>query len=152
MRCARRRAIFSRTACASASCSDFALAPLRFSFGSSAILESPRLMVWLTQPRRLAQRLVDAVLPARAIRLKMIEHIAIDAQRHLFLGAGQRRRVLRNWFRRFGGGRLERRFGRKPRVAGPPCAVSIVVHGILRLALTLCVPVPSGAAARPCGP
>jgi hypothetical protein len=44
-------------------------------------------------PRRLAQRFVDAVLPARAVFLKEIEHVAVDAQRNHFLGPGKRWRA-----------------------------------------------------------
>src|SRR5262249_19693546 len=44
-------------------------------------------------PCRLAQGLVDAVLPARTALLEMFQHVLVDAQRHLLLDA--RHRVLR---------------------------------------------------------
>src|SRR4051812_23680336 len=39
---------------------------------------------------RRAQRLVDAVLPARAIGLEMLENLRVDAQRDEFACAGRR--------------------------------------------------------------
>jgi len=69
-------------------------------------------------PRRLAQRRVDAVLPAGAIFLKKIEHVAVDAKRHRFLGAGQRRRLRRQFGRLRRGHRLEDLLGRGARVGG----------------------------------
>src|SRR5262249_3409386 len=147
---ARSRAIFSRTACASASCSAFASPLWRFSFGLSAILQVPVWLRDLAQPRRFAQRLVDAVLPARAVCLEMVKDIAIDAQRDLFLGVWQRRRLCRNRFRRLGSCRLERRFGRKPRVARP-AAPSVVVHAILLLLFPMLGATPQFFLAAPLG-
>src|SRR5262245_26133721 len=39
-------------------------------------------------PRGLAQRVVDAVLPAGPGLLEVVEHVAVEAQRHLLLGVG----------------------------------------------------------------
>src|SRR5271165_5058956 len=82
----------------------------------------------------------------------MVEDVAIDAQRDLFLGVWQRR-LLRDRFRRLGGGCLERRFGRKPWIVWSP-ACSVVVHVILLFACgsTPCARVPSGAGAPPSWP
>ena len=43
--------------------------------------------------RRLAQRRVDAVLPAGPVFLEKIQDVAVDAQRHRLLDAGNRRRL-----------------------------------------------------------
>src|SRR3974377_103805 len=59
----------------------------------------------------LTQRSVDACLPARPVFLEEIQHIAVDAQRHHFLGTGDRRR-LRRQVRRFGCHGLEGALGR----------------------------------------
>src|SRR5512141_176392 len=62
-----------------------------------------------------AQRFVDAVLPARPALLEIVQHLPIEAQRHLFLGAGYRG-LLQNGQRRRRRlrGRLEHRFGGIP--------------------------------------
>src|SRR5580693_986523 len=81
------------------------------------------------QPRRLAQRRVDAVLPARAFLLKEVEHVAVDAQGDHLLGARQRRLALaRDRLRRLGGRRLERRFGGGTRVGRSTRSVGC--HGV----------------------
>src|SRR4051812_48579904 len=55
---------------------------------------------------------VDAVLPARPALLEVIQHVAVDAQRNLFLGAGHGGlRLRQDRFRRLGRCRLEHRFG-----------------------------------------
>src|SRR3974390_1207004 len=59
----------------------------------------------------LAQRSVDAVLPARPAFLEEIQHIAVDAQRHHFLCTGDARR-LRRQVRRFRCHGLEGALGR----------------------------------------
>ena len=63
--------------------------------------------------RRLAQRLVDALLPTRTAFLEIIQHVAIDAQRHQLLHTRQRRRLRRlRAGRGLGGRRLEGPLGR----------------------------------------
>src|SRR5271155_5771533 len=63
-------------------------------------------------PRRLAQRCVDTVLPARTVLLKKIEHVTVDAERHRFLHPRKRRRRLWWAFHRLRGRRLEGLLGR----------------------------------------
>src|SRR5215831_861378 len=63
-----------------------------------------------SQPRSLAQRRIDPILPAGAILLEEVEHIAVDAQRHLLLGVGDRGLRLRQ-LGGLGGRRLEGRLG-----------------------------------------
>src|SRR5215468_7172310 len=60
--------------------------------------------------RHLAQRGVDAVLPANAILLKIVEHILVDAQRHGVLHVRQPG-SLRRQIRRLGRHRLESLLG-----------------------------------------
>src|SRR5690348_11055979 len=50
-----------------------------------------RMQTAASQPRGLAQRRIDPILPAGAVLLEGVEHIAVDAQRHLLLGVGDRR-------------------------------------------------------------
>ena len=65
--------------------------------------------------RGLSQRLVDAVLPAGAALLEILQHVLVDAQRDQFPHAGKRGR-LRRRFRHLGGGALERGLGLGARV------------------------------------
>jgi len=60
-------------------------------------------------PNHLAQRIVDAVLPARTIGLEVLENVLIDSQRNLFLDTGKRG-LFGRCFRHLGRGSLERRF------------------------------------------
>src|SRR5581483_3452989 len=80
----------------------------------------------LLLPRRLAQRVVDAVLPAGAVGLEMLEHVAVDAQRHHLLGI-RHRRLRRRQIGGLGGRCLERLLGEAPRVRRP-AAVTVVGH------------------------
>src|SRR6476646_725063 len=57
-------------------------------------------------PRRLAQGGVDALLPAGAVFLEEVQYVAVDAQRHHFLGAGYGR-LRRRQIGRLGGRGLE---------------------------------------------
>src|SRR5579864_3155843 len=78
----------------------------------------------------LPQRRVDAVLPARAVLLKVFEDVAIDAQGDRLLGTGKRR-LARDRFRRLGGRRLEGGLGHRAWIVGS--TGSIGVHGIRSL-------------------
>src|SRR5690242_17543358 len=66
--------------------------------------------------RRLAQRRIDAVLPAGAIGLEKVEHVTVDTQRHHLLGA--RHRLRRRQVGRLGGRRLEGLFSQRARIDG----------------------------------
>src|ERR1700722_1403690 len=80
------------------------------------------------QPRRLAQGRIDAVLPAGAVLLEEVEHVAVEAQGDHLLRARQRRFALaRDRLGRLGGRGLERRFRGGARVGRP--AGSIGWHG-----------------------
>src|ERR1700733_10409436 len=56
-------------------------------------------------PRRFAQGVVDAVLPARTALLEVLENILVDPQRNQFLHAGKSC-FLRRSLRHLGGGFL----------------------------------------------
>src|SRR3974390_2652757 len=101
---------------------------------SSELFATPtHLFAALLQAGRLAQRRVDAVLPAGTFRLKVVEHVAVDAQGDRLPGARQRR-LARDRFRRLGGGGLEGGLGGGARVVGS--ARSIGVHGLLLSSFT----------------
>src|SRR5262245_12154416 len=70
-----------------------------------------------SKARGFAERGVDAVLPARAVFLEEIEHVAVDAQRHHLLDARDRRRLCQR-LRHLGGRLLECRFGGVARIVG----------------------------------
>src|SRR6516164_10580551 len=61
--------------------------------------------------RRLAERSVDALLPAGSTLLEEVEHVAINAQRYHLLDAGHCRRFRRQLGRGLGRYRLERLLG-----------------------------------------
>src|SRR5215470_10931040 len=67
-------------------------------------------------PRSLPQRRIDAILPPRAVPLEEVENVAVDAQRHLLLGVGDRGLLLRQ-LRGLGCHCLESRFGGITRIA-----------------------------------
>src|SRR5262245_26630563 len=79
--------------------------------GAPGISPTPR-----SFPGGLAQGVVDAVLPAGAALLEVVEHVAVDAQGHRFLGVRDRR-FLGGKLGRLGGHGLERRFGGITRAA-----------------------------------
>src|SRR5215469_3255131 len=76
----------------------------------------------LLLPRRLAQRRIDAVLPAGALILKKIKHVAVEPQGHGFFGARQRsQRGPARIFNRLRRHRLEGSFGRGTGIGLAPC-------------------------------
>lgn len=87
-----------------------------------------------SEPRGLAQRSVDPVLPTGALLLEMRQHIAVDAQRHLLPGAWHRRRfLLYGNLRRRGRPRLEYHLGGRSgahRASWPLRRISRIGHGI----------------------
>src|ERR1700740_3376368 len=71
---------------------------------------------------RLAQRIVDAILPTGTLLLEVLQDVFVDPQRNHLLDAGKRRR-LRGTLDRFRCRCLERGFRRLERIAAPPRAV-----------------------------
>ena len=60
--------------------------------GPQTVPEGQQTMVesrWFLLPRRLAQRRVDALLPAGAAFLEIFEHVSVEAERHRFFHARQ---------------------------------------------------------------
>src|SRR5262245_15717354 len=70
--------------------------------------------------RCLAQRGVDALLPARPVRLEEVEDVAVDAQGHCLLGARNRRGLWR-LLHLLGGCHLECRLGGVARIGRSSC-------------------------------
>lgn len=66
--------------------------------------------VSLLLPTDLPQRLIDPLLPARPIGLEEVQHVAVEAQGHLLLDAGNGR-LVRRQVRRLGGRSFESLFG-----------------------------------------
>jgi hypothetical protein len=91
--------------------------------GARLLCRAHRAGITRLLPGGFTQRGVDAVLPARPLGLKKIQHVAVDAQRNRFLQARYRGRGLGRPFDGFRRYRLESLFGR---AAGVGCAAS---HG-----------------------
>src|SRR5262249_30192101 len=79
-------------------------------------------------PGRLAQRVVDAVLPARPAPLEIFQHILVETQRDLLLHA-RHRVLLRRRFSDLGGGALEGGFRLGAGVVERARPARLISHG-----------------------